>query len=85
MLAMQRVEIGMRLDAKGLEFRGKPFAHFVDLWTVGGICGDTGNGDSSREAIDEFFLERVDTIISQMKTKIVRIEECLLISHCHCA
>ena len=57
----------MRLDAKGLEFRGEPFTHFVDFRAVGGIRRDTRNRDSCREAIDEWFLERVDTTISLIK------------------
>lgn len=54
----------MGLDAESLEFRGKPFAHFVDLWTIRGICWDRRDCDCCRKAINEWFLERINTTIN---------------------
>jgi hypothetical protein len=74
----------MGLDAESLEFRGKPFAHFVNLRTIRGICGDRLDGDCCREAINKGFLERINTIINTGILEAKRVEKGLLISHCRC-
>jgi len=49
------------LCPESFEFRSKPFSHFVNLWPIRRICGDTGDGDCRRQTVDERFLKRIDT------------------------
>jgi len=54
------------LDAKRFELLSEPFAHFVDLRTIGSICGNTRNCDRSCETVDKGFLKQIDAILCYM-------------------
>jgi hypothetical protein len=53
----------------------------VDLVAVRSIGGDTWDCDCCGKAVDELFLERVDTLIRERDSRALRIKEFLLIRH----